>query len=53
MKIETVLLLLACIFLTLPFATAQQANIRGMIIDEKEKTPIEYATIALQKQDST
>ena len=53
MKIKTILLLLACIFLTFPLATAQQANIRGMIIDEKEKTPIEYATIALLKQDST
>lgn len=53
MKIKAVLLFLAGTFCLLSTLSSQHLNIRGKIIDEKEKTPVECVTITLLKSDST
>lgn len=50
---KTILSIIASLVLLVFSASAQQVTIKGKVVDEKEKTPIEFANIALLRADST
>ena len=53
MKTKTFLSLFAGMFCLLSSLSAKHLNVQGKIVDEKEKTPIEFANVILLKEDST